>query len=276
MRVKLWGTRGSVANPSTTTSQYGGNTPCVEVRGTAGEVIILDAGIGLHWLGQRLMGEGFASGGEAHVLLSHLHWDHIQGIPFFTPLLIEGNHIRIYGRTGNSRGLRDSLLCQMERAYCPVPNFFDDSIGALLTVHELETESISIGGVHVRTRQIHHGDTDMCLGYRIENDGGTLAYLPDIDYTATEHQDAALDLAEGADLLIHDAHHTADEDLSDGHSSDADAVRIGEMAGVGRVMLFHHHPDRSDDEIDAIVASHADRRVPVSAAAQGDEIRLSS
>ena len=203
----------------------------------------------------------------------------------FTPLTkpstvqwyaIEGNHIRIYGRTSNSRGLRDLLLCQMERAYCPVPNFFDDSIGALLTVHELETESISIGGVHVRTRQIHHGDTDTCLGYRIENDGGTLAYLPDIDYTATEHQDAALDLAEGADLLIHDAHHTADEDLSDGHSSDADAVRIGEMAGVGRVMLFHHHPDRSDDEIDAIVASYADRRVPVSAAAQGDEIRLSS
>ncbi len=276
MRVKLWGTRGSVSNPSDETRRYGGNTPCVEVRGTGGEVVILDAGFGLHWLGLRLMGEGFGSGAEAHVLLSHLHWDHIQGIPFFTPMLVEGNHIRIYGRSNNGQPLRDALMWQMERSYCPVPDFFDDRIGARLTVHELEGESITIGSVEVHSRQIHHGETKMCLGYRIENSGGSLAYLPDVDYTTQEHFDAAVDLVQGVDLLIHDALNTPGTRQMPGHASDADAVRLGEEAHVGRVMLFHHHPDRSDDQIDAIVESYADRAVPVSAAAQGDEIRLSS
>ena len=276
MRVKLWGTRGSVSNPSAGTRRYGGNTSCVEIRGTAGEVVILDAGFGLHWLGQRLMGEGFSSGSEAHVLLSHLHWDHIQGLPFFTPMLVEGNHIRVYGPGVNGQGLKDALMCQMERAYCPVPNFFDDSIGARLTVHEFDNASFTIGGVEIRARQIHHGDAAVCLGYRIENDGGSLAYLPDVDYTDPEHLESALDLAEGVDLLIHDSLNREDEEPVKGHATDADAVRVGEQAGVEQVMLFHHHPDRSDDEIDAVVASYAGHRIRVSAAAQGDEIRLSS
>lgn len=276
MRVTLWGTRGSVANPSATTRRYGGSTPCVEVRGTAGELVILDAGIGLHWLGQKLLGEGFTQGGEAHVLLSHLHWDHIQGLPFFTPMLMAGNHIQIYGRTGNGQSLEDALLWQMERAYCPVPNFFEPEIGARLTIHDLEDTPLEIGGIQITTRQIHHGTLDMCLGYRLENEGGSLAYLPDVNYTSPEHLKAAIDLAAGVDLLIHDAHHTLSDTEVDGHATDADAVRVGEEAGVGRVLLFHHHPDRSDEEIDAIVDSYQNHRVPVGAATQGDVIRLSS
>jgi phosphoribosyl 1,2-cyclic phosphodiesterase len=280
LRVKLWGTRGSVANPSATTRRYGGSTPCVEVRGTANELVILDAGIGLHWLGQRLLGEGFSREGQAHILLSHLHWDHIQGLPFFTPMLMAGNDIHVYGQTGNGsgngRGLRNSLLQQMERAYCPVPNFFEEGIGAQLTIHDLSDGSFEIGGIRVRYRQIHHGAAVTCLGYRLENDGGSLAYLPDVSYTEPEHFEAALDLADGVDLLIHDAHHTASDPQVDGHATDADAVRVGEESDVGRVLLFHHHPDRTDDEIDAIVAGYNDHRVRVGAATQGEEIRLSS
>ncbi|MEE2832270.1 MAG: hypothetical protein VYD18_07910 [Candidatus Latescibacterota bacterium] len=110
-------------------TRCGGNTPCVGVRTVDGELLILDAGIGLHWLGTELLGNGFAEGGQAHILITHTHWGHIQGLPFFPPMLVGGCHIHLYG-SGGSAPLGNVLRRRMERAYCPVPNFFDDGVGA--------------------------------------------------------------------------------------------------------------------------------------------------
>ena len=277
LRVKLWGTRGTVSTPVAGNSRYGGNTPCVEVR-TDDDVLILDAGIGLHWLGESLLADGFSRGeGCAHILVSHTHWAHIQGIPFCNPMLVAGNRFTIYGRGDGDNSLEGLLLGQMDSAFCPVPNFFDDRIGAGITISEIEALEFDIGGTHVIARLVHHVSGAVCLGYRLENGSASLAYIPDVEYLEEDHRGPSLELAAGVDLLIHDAHHTAAEYAPHrgcGHSSDQDAVDLALGAGAGKVLLFHHHPDRDDDGIDAVVTSHRNGDFPVEAAREGEDYVL--
>ena len=278
MRLRLWGTRGSVATPDAANSRYGGNTPCVEVRADDGELLILDAGIGLHWLGDELMADGFGGGkGNGHILLSHTHWGHIQGIPFCLPMLISGNHFSIYGNGGSADSLADLLLEQMDSYYCPVPNFFDDKIGALLSIQEIDEVEFDIGDTRVTTRRVNHVPDTVCLGFRLENGESTVAYIPDVEYLDEGHREPALALAAQADLLIHDAHHTVSEYADRrgcGHGCDSDAVEIARRAGARRLVLFHHHPDRTDDDIDALVSSRSSCDFPVEAAREGAEYEL--
>ena len=281
MRIKLWGTRGSVATPTVANSRYGGNTPCVEVQGADGEIIILDAGIGLHWLGDDLMSAGFAQGGgHAHILISHTHWGHIQGIPFFLPMLVEGNRFSIYGSGHSDKSLSQLLVAQMDSTFCPVPNFFDDRIGAKLDIIDLRdaTCEFDIGLTHVTARPVTHMPDMPCLGYRLESGGASLAYIPDVEYGDESQRQPSLDLARGVDVLIHDAHYASTEPAEAvpgcGHSSDRDALEIATAAGVGRVMLFHHHPDRDDVGLDQVVAAHQAGDLLVEAAAEGAQINL--
>ena len=263
--------------PDAGNRRYGGNTPCVEVRSNEGDLLILDAGIGLHWLGDNLMMNGFGGGqGQAHILVSHTHWGHIQGLPFFLPMLISGNRISIYG-IGGAESFEDLLLEQMASYYCPVPNFFDDSIGALTTIEEIDEREFDIGSIHVTARRVNHVPGVVTLGFRMEDGSGSLAYIPDVEYLEEAHREQSLALAAGVDLLIHDAHQTTDEypeRRGRGHSSAQDAVDIARRAEARRLVLFHHHPDRSDGAIDDLVRSCESTDLQVDAAREGAEYTL--
>lgn len=278
MHVKLWGTRGTVPTPAPEAIRYGGNTPCVAVRASDDCLMILDAGIGLHWLGNDLLNSGFAEGGEAHILITHMHWAHIQGLPFFTPMLAGNCRVHLYG-CGDGAPLLDVLRQQMKRAYCPVPDFFDENIGAHVTATDLDERPLEIGVTTITPRRVNHAPGVTTFGFRLESGGESLAYIPDVEYLDEDHRKPALDLARDVDLLIHDAHHTSaeyDSRRGCGHCSDAAAVSLAQNAGAGRVVLFHHHPDHDDAVIDDVVDSYADADIVVEAAAEHAEYVLES
>jgi phosphoribosyl 1,2-cyclic phosphodiesterase len=280
VRIKIWGTRGSIPSPEASHLGYGGNTCCIEVQ-TADDCIVLDGGIGLHWLGKELMRGAFGRGqGQGHVLLARSQWDHIQGIPFFIPLLIEGNRFTIYGSNSTSMPLSQALEAQMARAYCPVPNFLGPNIGAKVKIKGLETAgNIDLGTVRIRYHQVSGGPHRDGLGYRLEANGASMAYLPSIEYSDQSDRQIALDLAAGVDLLVHDSYYSPAEykdNQGQGHASDADAVRIAQDAQARRLLLFHHHPDHDDAFIDARVASHGHCGLPVAGAREGEEFVLNA
>jgi len=264
--------------PYSADTQYGGNTPCVEVETGEGVPLILDGGTGLHWLGDALLKSAFGRGqGTAHLLLTHLHWGHIQGIPFFPPMLIPGNHFTFYGGGGCGYSLKDLLNAQMTPTFCPVPNAFSDEIGATAEVREIDEGEFSIGRIRVTARRLHHAADTICLGYRLEDGAATLAYLPDVEYLEEAHRLPALDLARSADLLIHDAHFATGEYEScrgRGHSCDRDAVRLAREAGVGHLLLFHYHPDHSDAVRDQVARAHGDCAFVVETGREGAEYTI--
>ena len=260
MKITFWGTRGSLAKPGPDTARYGGNTSCVEIRSASGALIVVDCGTGGHALGQRLVAQknGPVNG---HLLISHTHWDHIQGIPFFAPLFIPGNTWDVYGPKGLSQGLRATLAGQMEHTYFPVTL---EQFAATIRYHDLVEGVFTIDDVRVTTRYLNH--PALTLGYRFEADGASVAYCCD-----HEPHSAALasgqcaisgvdrhyaDFVAGADLVIHDGQYTAAEypaKLGWGHSPVEYAIRVCRDAGVKRVALTHHDPLRDDAAIDRIV-----------------------
>ena len=275
MRIKLWGTRGTVATPEPTKAGYGGSTPCVQVEAPDGELLILDAGFGLHFLGDDLLAK---AGGEpiaAHLFLTHFHWAHIQGLPFFVPLYVRGNRATLYGDPGPAASLEAVLREQMDACYCPVPNFFDAQTGADLSLSEVGESRFAVGATTVATRRVNHVPGEPCLGYRLESGGRSLAYIPDVEYLEEAHRETAVDLARDVDLLIHDAHFSSRGHVPGcGHASDADAVAVARQAGAARLLLFHHHPEHADETIDAMVRSHQGNGLPVEGARQGAELLL--
>jgi phosphoribosyl 1,2-cyclic phosphodiesterase/CheY-like chemotaxis protein len=262
MRVRFWGTRGSLAKPGPATLRYGGNTSCVEVVSRAGTRIILDCGTGSHELGHKLQREAEGGPIRGHILISHTHWDHIQGIPFFTPLFVAGNEWDFYAPQGFGESLKDTLAGQMEYTYFPVT---PDAFAAEIRYHNLSEGSFQIGDVTVRTRYLNH--PALTLAYRIEVDGAALVYACDhephcraLAYAEgpLEGQDLAhAEFLSGADLVIHDAQYVAEEygpKVGWGHSTHEYAVRIAREVGVKRLALTHHDPLRTDDQLDALIA----------------------
>ncbi len=260
MRIKFWGTRGSIARPGPTTARYGGNTSCVEVRANSGTLIVLDCGTGGHPLGQELIASGTGAT-QGSILISHTHWDHIQGIPFFAPLFSAGNVWDLYGPKGLAQGLRSTLAGQMEHTYFPITL---DQFGATIRYHDLVEGTFSIGDVKITTRYLNH--PALTLGYRIEVDGASLAYCCDHEphsaalasgeATMSGSDQRHQDFVAGADLVIHDAQYTARDYPSKvgwGHSPAEYAVRLCRDASVKKLALTHHDPLRDDDGIDAIV-----------------------
>src|SRR5579872_7031168 len=173
MRVRFWGTRGSIATPGPDTVRFGGNTSCVAVRTNAGAYVIFDCGTGARALGAMMMAEA-PKPISATILLSHTHWDHIQGFPFFTPLFIPGNRITVCGPEGSGGSLRDVLAGQMEFTYFPVEI---GQLPATIAFKELGEGTHEIGGARVIAQYLHH--PAMTLGYRIEADNAAIVYLCD-------------------------------------------------------------------------------------------------
>lgn len=260
MKVRFWGTRGSIAKPGRTTERYGGNTSCVEVRSSSGALIVIDCGTGAHGLGQHLAAEkgGAVSG---HLLISHTHWDHIQGLPFFAPLFIPGGHWEIFGPGGLSQGLRATLAGQMEHTYFPITL---DQFAAKIVYHDLVEGEFAIEDIRVKARYLNH--PALTLGYRLEADGASVVYCCDHephsgamaagDTVLTGMDRRYADFVAGADLVIHDSQYTAREYASKigwGHSPVEYAVRVCQDSGVKRLALTHHDPLRDDSAIDRIL-----------------------
>ena len=265
MRVRFLGTRGSIATPGSGTLKYGGNTSCVEVVTRAGTRIVLDAGTGIASLGRELAAAGTAGSGT--ILISHTHWDHICGFPFFGPLFVPGNFWDVYGPGGLGQSLRETLAGQMQYTYFPVTL---EELGATVRYIDLVEGSFSIGEVEVTARYLNH--PALALGYRLEADGVTVVYACDHEPHArdlaagrgpVEGEDARhAEFVAGADLLIHDAQYFADEypaKVGWGHSTWEYVRTIGRHARVKRVALTHHEPAHEDAAIDRMLAAQPPR-----------------
>ena len=254
MRVTLWGTRGSLASPGPETVKYGGNTSCVEVRAADGTVLVLDAGTGIRRLGDAIVDEIE----RVDLLLTHLHMDHIQGLGFFEPLFRPTIESHIWGPSSTTLDLRARLSRYLSPPLFPVRLRDLPSRPTLHDVVELGT--FHIGPFSIDAELVcHPGPT---VGYRIEADGVSLAYLPDhepalgLGRLPSDPEDVpGLGLAEGVDLLIHDSMYTEDEYpqyVGWGHSSQRQALAFAEAACVKRFVTFHHEPNHSDELLDRL------------------------
>jgi phosphoribosyl 1,2-cyclic phosphodiesterase len=272
MKLRFWGVRGSFATPGPHYLRYGGNTPAVEIVSDAGQRVLIDLGTGITELGKQLMAGEFGEGtGSLPVLLTHTHLDHIQGLPFFTPLFIRGNSIRILGPELSGEPLDQVLQNQLNGHYSPLYGLENLAAGVEIDSVQPGT-SLPVEGFEVTAAELPHGGMTV-LGLRITVDGKTVAFLSDVEYPIAGPTPAALALARGADLLIHDAMFSDAEYASRagwGHSPVSSAIAVAERAGVGRLALFHHSPDSTDAEIDTIVAGARRRTsIPLFAAAEG-------
>jgi phosphoribosyl 1,2-cyclic phosphodiesterase len=256
MELTFWGVRGSIPAPGPGTVRFGGNTSCVSLRTSGGKLIILDCGTGARNLGNALVGGPFGKGGgEASILLSHAHWDHIQGFPFFVPLYLQGNTFHIYGGAKSSSMLEGILEGQMAPQYFPVQTL--KNMGASIEILAIaEGEPLMIGGCKVTARTNPHGRSG-ALAFRIEDAGRVLVYASDAGYAASGAPKESIDLYRGADILVHDSTYTPDDRkryLDRGFSSVDDAVTVAVAAKVKRLVLFHYDQDYSDTDVDALVA----------------------
>ncbi len=296
MKVRFWGVRGSIPVPGKVTARYGGNTSCVEVRPRNGAPIIIDAGTGLRRLGKSLMEEQFREGkGKASILISHTHWDHVQGLPFFSPLYRAGNEVNIFARQRDMH-LEAVFSAQNRAPYFPVPL---SAMQADMRFHEvLEGAKFEIGDAKISCTQLNH--PWIAIAYRVEVDGASVAYCsdtapmtdvllgtkfvtqlsidepltPDMAEELAVMRRGVIELARDADLLIYDTQFTKEEYRQRphwGHSHPDDAIAIAREANAKRLCLFHHAPLRSDDDNDRILAQY--RSVVT---AQGDRFELVS
>jgi phosphoribosyl 1,2-cyclic phosphodiesterase len=259
MEVTFWGVRGSVPAPGPEMNRYGGNTSCVELRSGAGALSIIDSGTGVIPLGRRMLAGEFGKGkGEAAIFLSHAHWDHIQGFPFFGPTFIPGNHFTIYGPGRSSSMLEGILEGQMNPHFSPL--YTMKNLGATIELVAVDGASqdptFACGGMRVRARLNPHGPTQ-ALAYRFEEDGRALVYASDVGYAEGGPSPAVRALYEGADVLIHDCTYSPEdraERVARGFSSIEDAARAAVVCHVRRLVMFHYDQDYADDVVDALAA----------------------
>lgn len=274
MRVKFWGVRGSTPTPERRNARYGGNTTCIEVRLADDTLIVLDSGSGLRGLGKSLLGEFGDRPIQAYIFLTHFHWDHIQGIPFFLPLYKRGNTFLFHSVMRQGAELQETIEGQMANPYFPVNM---NVMGAARNFFELEGGTIKVNDAVLRSAPLNHPQG--CVGYRIDADGGSLVLATDTEPGSDVHDRVVRELAQGADVLVYDAQYTpeqlAGEKKGWGHSSWAEGVRIAKECGVKQLFLFHHDPDSDDAYLDALV-NKARREFPgTQGAAEGMEIDLS-
>jgi phosphoribosyl 1,2-cyclic phosphodiesterase len=256
VKVRFFGTRGSCPCSSDDYRRYGGNTSCVLVEVDGEPPLILDLGTGLRALGEALEPELRASGTplQATALLSHLHYDHILGLPFFSPLRVPGAGLDVFGPTQDEGSLQDVLSRAVRPPFFPIT--MDDFRGDL-RFHELDgTDDLAFGGIKVKVRTVHHrGHT---LGFRVEADGRAVAYLSDHQAPLDQRTvgEGALELCDSADLVIHDAQYSEEEFAGKpdwGHSTETFAVRVASEAGAKALALFHHDPAHADGDVDRLL-----------------------
>lgn len=253
MQLKIWGCRGSVPSPGPTTVVCGGNTSCVEISLDDGTVLVLDAGTGIRDLGDELVERGVR---RIHLLLTHLHLDHVEGLRFFAPLFDPKVTIDVWGPASTVGSLEDSIA----RTFSP-PLFPIDLgvVPAQVAFHDAPRQPWKLESALVTAALVvHPGPT---LGYRIEADGSSVAYLPDHEPALTGIEERPSDwisgaaIAEGVDVLLHDAQYFEDEyaeRIGWGHSSVSDTIAYAQALRVGRLVLFHHEPHHSDDVLSGL------------------------
>jgi len=273
MHLKFWGVRGSIPTPGEGTVKYGGNTSCLEVR-IDGQIIILDAGTGLRLLGRSLMAEFGDTPLDLTLLLTHTHWDHIQGLPFFQPVYKPQNRLRILGYEGARHGLASVLTNQMETPVFPVRL---GEVPANIRIEELKELDFQLGQVRVQTFFAYH--PGICVGYRLSTAAGSLAFFPDNELrqenpAAPGADPAVLEVARnenrkllqflaGTDVLIMDAQYDRHEyavHAGWGHGCAETVAEFALRAGIKRLFLFHHDPDHDDAKV-AEMAAQASRLV---------------
>ena len=302
MKVKFWGVRGSIPVPGADTVRYGGNTSCVQVTPSDDSILIIDAGTGIRKLGKHLMRGPCGRGeGNVHLLISHTHWDHIQGMPFFAPLYQHGNHFYVYARQRDDVHLRAVFQSQTEDPYFPVP--FDE-VKAEVAFRELvEGARFEIGPIKVACTRLNH--PWIAIAYRLDYQGASVCYVTDTApfrdvllenefipaaqlgqplapadaAKLKKMQQSLVRLCEGADLVIYDTMFTPEEYRRQphwGHSCPDDAIDICKAAGAKQLVLFHHSPERSDDELDSILSHyrHVAPKLDIAAAAEGVELKV--
>ena len=273
LSVCFWGVRGSIPCPGPGTVEFGGNTSCLEIR--AGErLVIVDLGTGVRSLGDMLMENDFKKGPiNADILISHTHWDHIMGFPMFTPIFVPGTKLRILGPVSyNDDSLASIIGDQLSYRYWPVRQ---SDLEAQIEYMELKETTVEIGnGLTLKTKYLNH--PILCLGYRFEYKGKSIVTAFDHEpfrnlfptdpqdpsyneeaakegeAAAQEQNDRIIDFIKGADILIHDTHYTSEElkkHMGWGHSSFEHAIETASRAGVKKLVLFHHDPNRTDDQL---------------------------
>jgi phosphoribosyl 1,2-cyclic phosphodiesterase len=280
MRLKFWGVRGSIPAPGPETNRYGGNTSCVSIATANGGLVIIDMGTGLMHLGNSLLGGPFGKGqGAASILLSHTHWDHIQGLGFFPPVFIPGNKFTLWGPGGSDGVLESILEGQMDPNFSPLQTLKNFSanfeVRAVKTGATFETDGLSI-----IAREHAHGGTT-ALAFRIEERGKTFVYASDVGYPETGPDPEAIAHYANADALLHDTTYRPEDQVTRrnrGFSSYEDAVAAAIAAKVKRLVTFHYDQDYTDDDVDAIivrcrelVAGHGIEIVP---AREGEELEI--
>jgi len=273
--IHFWGVRGSIATPGISTVRYGGNTPCVEMR-CNGKRLIFDGGTGIRVLGQYLLKEMPL---EAHLFFTHSHWDHIQGFPFFLPAYMPGNSLYIYGKVApNGQSMRDRLEEQMLHPNFPVPLRV---MGAKLQFFDVQVpDRIEIGNdVYVETGSLNHPGE--ATGYRVCWGDRSAVYATDTEHFADRIDQDLVHLARNADVLILDCTYTDAEYWSPtapkigwGHSTWQEAVKVAETAGVKTLVLFHHDPLHSDDQLDEIAKQAQAKFAGAVVAREGMELQI--
>ena len=297
-RVKFWGVRGSIPTPGPLTAYYGGNTSCVEVEAD-GEIIVLDAGTGIRPLGLDLVSRYANQPMDITVLITHTHWDHIQGFPFFVPAYNPKNKVRVLGYEGARRGLEGTLSSQMESPYFPISM---QQMPANISIQELKDLQFNVGKVQVQAQFMNH--PGICVGYRVNTSQGSVAFVPDnepflrlksetpgqtekeaaaaLEY-ARRQDEKLIEFLRDVDVLIIDAQYDAEEYVTHagwGHSCVDDAVAFAISANVKKLFLFHHDPGHDDERV-ATMAAHGralahrqGSKLEVEAAREGCECML--
>jgi ribonuclease BN (tRNA processing enzyme) len=255
VKVRLWGTRGSLAAPGPDTVRYGGNTACVEVTASDGTRLLLDGGTGIRRAGQMME----AGPRRVDVLLTHLHMDHIQGLGFFSPLRRPGWEVHLYGPGSATQGLRARLTRYLSPPTFPV---LLRELACDLRLHEVACGDFDVGPLHISSSLICH--PNHAVGYRIQEGDCVLAYLPDHEpalgvprFPLAGEWTSGYRLAADADLLIHDAQYSRAEyaeRVGFGHSSIQQSIQFAGLAGVKQLVPFHHDPGHSDEQLDQLMA----------------------
>lgn len=269
LTLRCWGTRGSIPSPGPQTARYGGNTTCFEVR--SGERrLIFDAGSGIRLLGLDLLKNG---GEYHHIFLTHFHWDHIQGFPFFPPLYRPDIDLKIIGPKQSNIDVRSLFAGQMGPIYFPVPF---SVVAAKMSFDHLNEGVMEVGNITLRTIRVKH--PSFVVGYRIEVGERAICFIPDDEIEGDGYEvgdgwrDRLVEFVRGADLLIHDSMYTDEEYPTRkgwGHSTFRQSLQLAEDGEVKKLLYFHHDPERSDTEIDDIVG-----RIRDEAAARGSTVEM--